>query len=83
MKLSFSQQIFEKYSYIKFHENLSSGNQTFPCRHTDEQTDITKLIVAFTILRMHLKMKNLCLASTILRAPSIIGREKLIKFQTP
>ena len=25
MKLGFSQQIFEKYSNVKFHENLSSG----------------------------------------------------------
>jgi hypothetical protein len=32
---------------------------------------------------MHLKTKNLCLASTILKASSIIGWEKLIKFQTP
>jgi hypothetical protein len=52
-------------------------------RQTDRQTNITKLIVAFTILRMHLKMKNLCLASTILKASSIIGWEKLITFQTP
>jgi hypothetical protein len=32
---------------------------------------------------MHLKMKNLCLASIILKASSIIGWKKLIKFQTP
>jgi len=43
MKLEFSQQIFEKYSNILFHENPSSGTQVVPCG----QTDMTKLIVAF------------------------------------
>jgi len=36
-------QILEKYSNIKFHENLSSGSRFFPCG----QTDRTKLMVAF------------------------------------
>jgi hypothetical protein len=44
MKLEFSRQVFEKYSYIKFHENLSSGNQVVPCGWTE--TDIRKPIVA-------------------------------------
>jgi hypothetical protein len=44
MELEFSQQIFEKYSNIKFHENLSSGNRHVQC---SGQTDMTKLIVAF------------------------------------
>jgi hypothetical protein len=43
IKLEFSQQIFENYSHIKFHENPSSGSRFVPC----EQTNITKLIVAF------------------------------------
>ena len=43
MKLEFSQQIFEKYLDIKFHENPSSGSRVVPCR----RTDVTKLIVAF------------------------------------
>ena len=55
MKIEFSQQIFEKYSYIKFHENVSSRSRVFPCGRTDgrtdkredRQTDMTKLIVAF------------------------------------
>jgi hypothetical protein len=42
-KLQFSQQIFEKSSNIKFHENPSSGSRVVPC----ERTDMTKLIVAF------------------------------------
>ena len=50
MKHEFSQHIFKKYSYIKFYENPSNGNRTFPCRQTDGQTDMTKLRVAFTIL---------------------------------
>jgi len=38
MKLEFSQQILEKYSNIKFHENPSSGKRVVPCRHIDRQT---------------------------------------------
>jgi hypothetical protein len=44
MELEFSQQILEKYSNIKFHENLPSGNQQVPC---SGQTDMTKLTVTF------------------------------------
>ena len=43
IKLESSQQIFEKYSSFKFNENPSSGSQVVPC----EQTDVTKLTVAF------------------------------------
>jgi len=35
MKLEFSQQISEKYSNIKFHENPSSGSPVVPCGQTD------------------------------------------------
>ena len=45
--LEFYQQIFEKYSNAKFHENRSSGSRVVPCGRTDRQTDMTKLIVAF------------------------------------
>ena len=39
-----SQQIFEKYSNIKFHENPSSGSRVAPYKITDRQTDrLTKL----------------------------------------
>jgi hypothetical protein len=47
MKLEFSRQIFEKYSSIKFHKNSSSGNRFVSCGWTDQQTDMTKQIVAF------------------------------------
>jgi len=30
MKLEFLRQSFKKYSYMKFHENLSSGNRVLP-----------------------------------------------------
>ena len=43
MKLDFYRHIFEKYSYIKFHENPSSWGRVVPCG----QTNMTKLIVAF------------------------------------
>jgi len=34
MELHISQQMFEKFSYIKFHENPSSGSRVFPCGQT-------------------------------------------------
>jgi len=43
MKLQHSPQFVEKYSYIKFHENPSSGSWVVPCG----RTDMTKLIVSF------------------------------------
>ena len=43
MKLQFSQQIFQKYSNIKFHENPSSGSRVAP----SGRTNMTKFIVAF------------------------------------
>ena len=42
MKLEFSWQIFHK-----FHENPSHGSQVVPCKQTNKQTDVTKLIVPF------------------------------------
>ena len=49
MKLEYSQQIFEKYLNIKFHENPSSGIPFVPCGRTGERTDrdMAKLIAAF------------------------------------
>ena len=35
MKLEFSQQIFEKYSNIKFYENPFSGSRAVPCGWKD------------------------------------------------
>jgi hypothetical protein len=45
MKIEFSQQIFEEFSSMKFHEKSSSGNRV-PNERTDRLTDM-KLIVAF------------------------------------
>jgi hypothetical protein len=39
MKLEFSDQIFEKYSNTKFHENPSKGSRVVPCERTDGRTD--------------------------------------------
>jgi len=44
MKLEFSLQLFEKYSYIKFHEIRLVGGESF---HAIGRTDMTNLIVAF------------------------------------
>jgi hypothetical protein len=39
VKVEFYQQIFEKYSSIKFHENPSIGNRVVPCGLTDGRTE--------------------------------------------
>ena len=39
MKLEFSQQISEKYSNIKFHENPSSGGPVIPCEQRDRHDE--------------------------------------------
>jgi hypothetical protein len=44
MKIEYSEQVFEKYSNIKFHEYPSSGSRVVSVR-TDRRTDMTKLIV--------------------------------------
>jgi len=55
MKLEFSQNIFGKYSNIKFHENPISGSRVVPCGWTDRQTDM-KL---FTILPTRIKNRTI------------------------
>ena len=40
MKFVSSQQIFEKGSSIKFHQNPSSGSRVIPCEQTDRWTDV-------------------------------------------
>jgi hypothetical protein len=40
-------QIFGNSSNTKFHQNPSSVSRVIPCRQTDGETDMTKLIVAF------------------------------------
>jgi len=48
MKREISQQIFEKHSNTKFHENPLIGSRDVPCgmrdERMDEKTDTTKLI---------------------------------------
>ena len=52
MKTGFSEQIFEKYSNIKFHENTSSERVFVLCGRTEGQTDITKLTVILLTWRI-------------------------------
>jgi len=49
MKLEFSQQILEKYSNIKVHENPSTGGQC-----CSMQTYMTKLTLLYAISQTHL-----------------------------
>jgi len=53
-KTWFYWKIFEKYSNIKFHENLSSESRVVSCR----RTDMTKLIVVFPNCANAPKMKR-------------------------
>jgi len=46
VKLEISEQVFEKYSNIKFHENPPSGSRVVPRGQTNGGTDMTKLPVA-------------------------------------
>ena len=46
MKLEFSEQVFEKYSNIKFYKNPPSGSRLVPRGQTKGGTDMTKLPVA-------------------------------------
>jgi hypothetical protein len=39
MKVVFSRQVIEKYSNIRFHENLSSGSRVVPRGQTDGRSD--------------------------------------------
>ena len=55
MKLAFSRQIFEKFSNIKFNENLFCGSEVVPCGSTDIQTGMTKLMSLFAILPTRLQ----------------------------
>jgi hypothetical protein len=55
MELEFYQQIFEKYSNIKFHENPSSGIRVVACGYKERQT---KLTVAFQNFAKALKNEH-------------------------
>jgi len=47
MELEFSLRIFQKFSNIKFHENLSIGRRVVPYWQMGRRTDTTKLVVGF------------------------------------
>ena len=58
MKREFSTQLFEKYSYIKFHANTSGGRRSVPCGQMDGRTDTMKLTVAFRNFAKARKIHN-------------------------
>jgi len=64
LKLEFSQQIFEKYSHFRFHENSSSENRAVRGRRkdtqTDRQTDSTKLRANFRHITKASKNSTFC-----------------------
>ena len=50
MKLEFSQQAFQYYSNIKFHENPFNGSRIVPCDRTDRRDKVNS----------HFVTKNVC-----------------------
>jgi len=65
LNLNFSQQIFEKSSNAKFHENPSSESRVVPCGRKDGRTNMTKLKAVF---------RNFPYAPNKLFCPLQIGR---------
>jgi len=61
MKIEFSEQIFEKYSFIKFHGITSNGSQVVPCR----QTYMTKAKSLFIIFRKRMKSVGYIIATKL------------------
>jgi len=47
MKLEFPQQIFEKYSKIKFHENPSIRSRVIPCGRTERLDEANSRFLQF------------------------------------
>jgi len=74
MKVGFSRQFSQKYSNIKFHENLSSGSRAVPCGRTDGRTYIRRLTVVSR------NFANAPKNSRIDSAPSSLRRSKLTHF---
>ena len=71
MKLESSRQIFEKYSYIKFHENPSSESRVVPCGQTDKHEANSRFFLAILLMRQ--KMKQTRKTKQILKG-SVDGR---------
>ena len=65
MKMEFSQQNFEKDSYINFNENPSSGSRVVLCGQKDRQTDMTKFTVAFRDFANASNKYKLCTSSEV------------------
>jgi hypothetical protein len=57
-KLEFSQQIFEKYSNIKCHENLSSGSRVVPRGHKDRRDKATSYFSQFSETRLKIAQNS-------------------------
>ena len=49
MKLEYSRQNFEEYANTKFHKSPFSGSRVVSCGLREGETDMTKLIVAYSI----------------------------------
>jgi hypothetical protein len=65
MKIEFSRQIFEKYTNIRFHENLFSGIRVVPFVRMDGQSDMPKPFVAFRNFAK--EPNNICLEPNYLQ----------------
>ena len=81
MKVEFSRQIFEKYSYIKCNENPCGESRVVPCGQTDGQADMTKMIVAFRNFAN--APKNDCLESRLEGPHLLAHRLQVVQYLTP
>jgi hypothetical protein len=58
MKLQFSQEIFEKCPYVKFHENPSNGNRVVPCERTDAFRNFALLKNPLSTIILNFQISN-------------------------
>jgi hypothetical protein len=73
--VDFADTFFENCPDFQFHENPSSGSRVVPCGRTDEQTDVTELIVA--IRNFANAPKSASFRNFIIRAVKILKHEDI------
>jgi len=74
-------RFLEKHSYIKFHENTSSGSRVVPCGQTDEQS-LRRLFQITNLMRNSFILQQYVCYSTILSmfraAPCSSSEEQIV-----
>ena len=74
MRLKFYEQIFEKFTNVKFHGKSSSGSRVFFFMQTDTQTDMAKLTVGFrNFAKAPRKTNTVCGQNTVFLVVTVSG----------